>query len=292
MKIIRIENRENRGSRKKISGQSDCDVTADWNRLFCVLRGIWVHMTTKQGFQRVSLWHTTLLAKCSVLYALSALLWKCSCRRVGKHIWSSGKTGLWLRGAETQAQGWFRQQTGRIWKPSSLFPRWTSKQNVPNLWTHSRKSGRVFLSKLKWAGSHFKGFPALIAYQQRWAKLSTAAHLCAVHLDRWLDRLALQFPITLINAFSSQSPLLQAKLFWDWQSTFRKTGNTKTKTATAIIPIPQSKNHFSTPIRSAKIPEHSKPSGMAKDITLPSNEKTRPRYSGGSCSWNKAFCTP
>ena len=28
------------------------------------------------------------------------------------------------------------------------------------------------------------GFPALIAHQQRRAGLSTAAHLCAVHLDR------------------------------------------------------------------------------------------------------------
>ena len=75
-----------------------------------------------------------------------------------------------------------------------------------------KRSG--FLSKLKWAGSHFKGFPALIACQQRWAKLSTAAHLCAVHLDRPPARLALQFPITLINAFSFQSPLLQSKTVW------------------------------------------------------------------------------
>ena len=30
------------------------------------------------------LWHTTLLAKCSVLYALSALPWKCRCRRRGQ----------------------------------------------------------------------------------------------------------------------------------------------------------------------------------------------------------------
>ena len=33
-----------------------------------------------RGFQRGTLWHTTLLAKCSVLYALSALLRKCGCR--------------------------------------------------------------------------------------------------------------------------------------------------------------------------------------------------------------------
>ena len=77
----------------------------------------------------------------------------------GKGIWNGRKTGLWLRGMEPQAQDWFRQQTGRIWKPPSLVPRRTSGQNVPNLWTHSRKSRRIFLSKLKWAGSHFKAFP-------------------------------------------------------------------------------------------------------------------------------------
>ena len=35
----------------------------------------------------------------------------------GKGIWSSRKTRLWLCGVEPQAQGWFHQQTGRIWKP-------------------------------------------------------------------------------------------------------------------------------------------------------------------------------
>ena len=35
----------------------------------------------------------------------------------GKGIWSGRKTGLWLRGVEPQAQDWFQQQTGRIWKP-------------------------------------------------------------------------------------------------------------------------------------------------------------------------------
>ena len=32
--------------------------------------------TMKRGFERCTLWHTTLLAKCSELYALSALLRK------------------------------------------------------------------------------------------------------------------------------------------------------------------------------------------------------------------------
>ena len=79
--------------------------------------------------------------------------------REGKSIWSSKKTRLWLCGVEPQAQGWFHQQTGRIWKPPSLVLRRTSGQNVPNLWTHSRKSRGIFLLKLKWAGSHFRAFP-------------------------------------------------------------------------------------------------------------------------------------
>ena len=52
--------------------------------------------------------------------------------RDGKSIWSSKKTRLWLCGVEPQAQDWFHQQTGRIWKPPSLVPRRTSGQNVPN----------------------------------------------------------------------------------------------------------------------------------------------------------------
>ena len=60
--------------------------------------------------------------------------------REGKGIWSSWKTGLWLRGVEPQAQDWFHQQTGRIWKPPSLVPRRTTGQNVPNLWTYFRKN--------------------------------------------------------------------------------------------------------------------------------------------------------
>ena len=57
---------------------------ADLCSLFCILEEVWLHTPTKKGFQRVSLWHTTLLAKCSVLYALSALLRKCGCHRKGQ----------------------------------------------------------------------------------------------------------------------------------------------------------------------------------------------------------------
>ena len=108
------------------------------------------------GFQRGLPLGTRLCLQSVVCYTL--------CRRCcenevaagsGKGIWSSRKTGLWLRVVEPQAQGWFRQQTGRIWKPPFLVPRRTSGQNVPNLWTHSQKSKQIFLSKLEWAGKPF-----------------------------------------------------------------------------------------------------------------------------------------
>ena len=113
--------------------------------------------------------------------------------RDGKSIWSSKKTRLWLCGVEPQAQGWFHQQTGRIWKPPSLVLCRTSGQNVPNLWTHSRKSRQIFLSKLKWAGSHFRAFPPWLPISKggrgcQWRRIK-----CAVHLDRWLARLDLLF---------------------------------------------------------------------------------------------------
>ena len=48
-----------------------------------------------QGFPKgFAPWHTTLLAKCSVLYALSALLRKCGCRREGQGHFYGRKTGL------------------------------------------------------------------------------------------------------------------------------------------------------------------------------------------------------
>ena len=69
---------------RQISGIDQHQERADLCRLFCILEEVWLHTPTKEGFQRVSLWHTTLLAKCSVLYALSALLRKCRCRRGGQ----------------------------------------------------------------------------------------------------------------------------------------------------------------------------------------------------------------
>ena len=104
-------------------------------------------------------WHTTLLAKCSVLYALSALLRKCGCHRGGQgHLKrQENRAVIAWRGAASA--GLVSSADRAYMKAPSLVLRRTSGQNVPNLWTHSRKSRQIFLSKLKWAGSHFRAFP-------------------------------------------------------------------------------------------------------------------------------------
>jgi hypothetical protein len=59
-----------------------------------------------------------------------------------------------------------------------------------------------------------------------------------------------------------------------------KPGSKNTASATMIMPIPQMTNHFSTPSRSARGPEMTRPNGMAREAALVSREKTLPRYSG------------
>ena len=144
---------------RQISGIDQHRERADLCRLFCILEEVWLHTPTKKGFQRVSLWHTTLLAKCSVLYALSALLRKCGCRRGGQgHLKRQENRAViaWCGAASAELVS---PADRAYMKPPSLVQRRTSGQNVPNSWTHSRKSRRIFLSKLKWAGSHFRAFP-------------------------------------------------------------------------------------------------------------------------------------
>ena len=93
------------------------------------------------GFQRGLPLGTRLCLQSVVCYTLCRRCCENAvANREGKGIWNGRKTGLWLRGVEPQAQGWFRQQTGRIWKPPSLVLCQTSGQNIPNLWTHSRKN--------------------------------------------------------------------------------------------------------------------------------------------------------
>ena len=65
--------------------------------------------------------------------------------REGKGIWNGRKTGLWLRGVEPQAQDWFHQQTGRIWKPrpSSYAGLW-DKVSQSDSHTHEKADGFSF----------------------------------------------------------------------------------------------------------------------------------------------------
>ena len=112
------------------------------------------------GFQRGSPFGTRLCkAKCSVLYALSALLRKCGCHQGGQgHLKrQENRAVIAWRGAASA--GLVSSADRAYMKAPSLVLRRTSGQNVPNLWTHSRKSRQIFLSKLKWAGSHFRAFP-------------------------------------------------------------------------------------------------------------------------------------
>ena len=112
--------------------------------------------------------------------------------RKGKGIWSSRKAGLWLRVVEPQTQGWFHQQTGRIWKP---LPRPTPDfgTKCPEPVDTLTKSRQIFLSKLKWAGSHFRAFPPWLPISKDGRDCQRRHMKCAVHLDRWLARLALLF---------------------------------------------------------------------------------------------------
>lgn len=56
-----------------------------------------------------------------------------------------------------------------------------------------------------------------------------------------------------------------------------KPGSKNTASATMIMPIPQMTNHFSTPSRSARGPEMTRPNGMAREAALVSREKTLPQ---------------
>ena len=69
-------------------------------------------------------------------------------------------------------------------KAPSLVLRRTSGQNVPNLWTHSRKSRQIFLSKLKWAEA-ILGLSRLdYPLAKTGGAVNGGAFICTVHLDR------------------------------------------------------------------------------------------------------------
>ena len=105
------------------------------------------------GFPKgLSLWHTTLLAKCSVLYALSELLRKCRCRRGGQgHLKrQENRAVIAWRGA---ASARLVSSADRAYmKTPVLLP-------MPDFGTKCFELVDILPQKLKWAGSHFRAFP-------------------------------------------------------------------------------------------------------------------------------------
>ena len=105
------------------------------------------------GFPKgLSLWHTTLLAKCSVLYALSALLRKCGCHQGGQgHLKrQENRAVIAWRGA---ASARLVSSADRAYmKTPVLLP-------MPDFGTKCFELVDILPQKLKWAGSHFRAFP-------------------------------------------------------------------------------------------------------------------------------------
>ena len=94
---------------RQISGIEQHRERADLCRLFCILEEVWLHTPTKKGFQRGSLWHTTLLAKCSVLYLLSRLMGKMRVLPDGNARFARQKNGQVFADGNEQNTGRFRE---------------------------------------------------------------------------------------------------------------------------------------------------------------------------------------
>ena len=137
---------------RQISGIDQHRERADLCRLFCILEEVWLHTPTKKGFQRVSLWHTTLLAKCSVLYALSALLRKCGCRRGGQ--------GHLKRQENRAVIAWCGAASAELVSPADrAYMKAPVPRPTPNFGTKCPELVDTLPQKLKWARSHFRAFP-------------------------------------------------------------------------------------------------------------------------------------
>ena len=94
---------------KQISGIDQHRERAGLCRFFCILEEVWLHTPTKWGFQRVPLWHTTLLAKCSVLYLLSRLLGKMRVSPDGNTHFARQENGQVFADGDGQKTGWSRE---------------------------------------------------------------------------------------------------------------------------------------------------------------------------------------
>lgn len=141
--------------------------------------GLWPHADKTGGFQRGAAappWHTTLLARCSVLYLLAWLTGEAGGGAVCAPLPPSGKRAGFRDREGTKSLSVFRERR-QVYKPPppSFVPRWWDKV--------SRRRRLPFSQNPKGAGKHPWGLPALITIKQNRAGRSMAAHLCAVHLD-------------------------------------------------------------------------------------------------------------
>lgn len=138
--------------------------------------GLWPHADKTGGFQRGAAappWHTTLLARCSVLYLLAWLTGEAGGGAVCAPLPPSGKRAGFRDREGTKSPFVFRERR-QVYKPPSFVPR-RAGTKCPIA------TGRF--QNPKGAGKHPWGLPALITVQQGRAGRSMAAHLCAVHLD-------------------------------------------------------------------------------------------------------------
>ena len=99
---------------RQISGIDQHQERADLCRLFCILEEVWLHTPTKEGFQRVSLWHTTLLAKCSVLYLLAWLTGETGCGASCAPFAPAGKQAEFLRMGMSKKSACFQRTAAGI----------------------------------------------------------------------------------------------------------------------------------------------------------------------------------
>ena len=142
---------------------------------------LWPHTDKTGGFQRGAmppLWHTTLLARCSVLYLLAwltgeaggAVLFAPRLHRQGNGRGFCDREGI-------KSPSVFRERR-QVYKPPSLVLR------PPQGWDKVSQRRRLsFFQNPKESGKHPCGLPDLMTVQQDRAVRSMAAHLGAVHLD-------------------------------------------------------------------------------------------------------------
>ena len=137
------------------------------------------------GFQRGEfspLWHTTLLARCSVLYLLARLTGEAGCGAFAPRLHRQENGRGFCERERTKSLSVFGERR-QVYKPPSLVPRIETHYKIRYLTFYSRREyHRPRPPKPKGAGKHPWGLPALPTKERTRAGLS---------------RLALKAPCTL-----------------------------------------------------------------------------------------------